>query len=133
MFEYLELPFDPQVLTAFSNVKFKGRLGDQTGRYTYDGISRKPLEKWKTTMANGLRKHWLRGYLRWLGAERLALMGYDLDGMLREVRAIPSGMRFLLSDLGRMLRAPLTAILEPHQVFKKLKLLPQSHRIHKHY
>ena len=109
------------------------RRCDQTGRFTYTEISREPLEKWKLTMGNALRKWWLRRYLRWLGAGRLTAMGYDLDELLREVRSVPSGARFLLSDLGRMMRAPLTALVEPHQVMKKLKMLPASHRIHKHY
>jgi hypothetical protein len=30
-------------------------------------------------MAGPLRQAWCRRYLRWLGAERLALMGYDHD------------------------------------------------------
>ena len=133
LFEYLEIPFEPSVVHEFSAVRFKGRLGDQTGRYTYEDISREPLEKWKKTMANTLRKAWLRRYLRWLGAERLALMGYELNELLREVRTLRSGTRFLLSDLSRMVRAPLTAILEPHLVLRKLKRLPDTHRIYKHY
>ena len=33
------------------------------------------------------------GTSRWIGAERLALMGYDLDALLRELGALPADLR----------------------------------------
>ena len=45
--------------------------------------------------------------MHWIGRERLAVMGYDLDQLLQEVNAFPSSHRRLFSDLYRM---PLDAL-----------------------
>ncbi len=81
LFAYLELPFDARVGEAFSQVKLQGRLGDYAGSKTYSTISAEPLDKWKKTLRNPLRKRWARRYLQWIGDERLALMGYRLEAV----------------------------------------------------
>ena len=77
LFAYLDLDFDPQVLAGFGTVRLEGRYGDPTGVRRYAGLSREPLEKWRTTIAGPVRSAWCRGYLRRVGDEPLAVMGYD--------------------------------------------------------
>ncbi len=99
LMEYLELPFDPEMLTGFANVKFQGRMtGDPTGQEAYDQIDRRPLEKWKLSFANPIRKRWGRRYLKWLGADRLSVMGYDLDELLADLANCPNGLSRLGGD-----------------------------------
>lgn len=101
LFEHLELAFDPQILTAFPSVSVSSRFGDPTGVKAYDALSTRSIDRWKSTLANPFRKAWSRDYLRWIGAERLALMGYRLDDLLAELDALPAGREQLGSDLMR--------------------------------
>lgn len=73
-------------------------MGDPTGVRRYTTISAEPLEKWRSTFANPYRKRWCREYLSWIGHERLALMGYDLDELLGQVDEISASPRSIASD-----------------------------------
>jgi hypothetical protein len=101
LFEHLELPFDPGILTSFPSVRVPGRFGDPTGVEAYDALTTRSIDKWRSTLANPFRKRWCRDYLRWIGAERLAVMGYQLDDLLEELDAVPVGTKRLGSDLVR--------------------------------
>jgi hypothetical protein len=101
LFEYLELPFDPGILTSFPSVRVPGRFGDPTGVEAYDALTTRSIDKWRSTLANPFRKRWCRDYLRWIGAERLAVMGYQLDDLLERLDAVPVGTKRLGSDLVR--------------------------------
>jgi hypothetical protein len=83
--DYLELEFEPRSLTRFAEVKLNGRMGDPTGVKRYSSLTSEPTGKWKETLANPLRKEWCRRYLRFLGDERLAVMGYDRRTLLDEL------------------------------------------------
>jgi hypothetical protein len=101
LLEYLELPFDPAILTSFPSVRVSGRFGDPTGVGAYDALTTRSIDKWRSTLANPFRKRWCRDYLRWIGAERLATMGYRLDDLLAELDAVPVRTDKLGSDLVR--------------------------------
>ncbi|MEP6972676.1 MAG: sulfotransferase [Actinomycetota bacterium] len=101
VFAHLDLPFDPAVLSSFSELRLDGRMGDPTGVERYRELSTEPLEKWKGTLRSPIRKRWARDYLRWIGEERLAVMGYDLGELLRELESVPTRARGSVSDLAR--------------------------------
>jgi hypothetical protein len=103
MMGYLGIEFEPETLHTFSNVRLNGRMGDPTGRTLYSALSAEPEQKWKATLGNPLRREWCRRYLRFLGDERLALMGYDKDRLIAELDSQPTCMRNLFPDLGRLL------------------------------
>lgn len=86
----LGIPFDDAALEQFAGVRLEGRLGDPTGVRAYGALSRAPLEKWRATLAPPLRRAWCRRYLRWIGAERLATMGYALDELLAQLDEMPT-------------------------------------------
>jgi hypothetical protein len=99
---YLGIKFDPRTLETFSSVELRGRMGDPTGTKRYTRLSADPAQKWRRTLNNPIRKAWCRRYLRFLGQDRLAVMGYPLDGLIAELDAQPSGTTSLGGDLGRM-------------------------------
>ncbi len=96
---YLEIEFDPRSLTDFAKVELNGRMGDPTGRKRYSALSSEPEQKWRKTLASPLRREWCRRYLRFLGAERLALMGYRLDRLLEDLDSLPFRTDSLGTDL----------------------------------
>jgi hypothetical protein len=103
LMDYLGIEFEPDALTRFSEVALNGRMGDPTGVERYTALSSEPQEKWKDTLANPLRKEWCRRYLRFLGQERLAVMGYDGEQLVRELNSQPTSSSCLIPDLGRLL------------------------------
>jgi hypothetical protein len=102
LLDHLGIEFEVDSLTRFSGVALNGRMGDPTGGKRYSSLSAEPAQKWKDTLGNPLRKEWCRRYLRFLGAERLATMGYDAAQILAELDSQPSGNDCLIGDLGRL-------------------------------
>ncbi len=101
LFDYLELSFDPSLLSSFSAVRLKARMGDPTGSQEYDTLSTDPVDKWKRTLGTPVRRRWCRSYLQWIGEHRLGVMGYNLGGLLAELDSVPRTPGKLGSDLAR--------------------------------
>jgi hypothetical protein len=99
LMDYLGIEFEPAALASFAKVKLGGRMGDPTGRKRYSALSAEPEQKWKGTLANPLRREWCRRYLRFLGSDRLATMGYDLDQIVADLNAQPLSLDSLGPDL----------------------------------
>ena len=133
VFEFLGLEFREQMLQEFHNVELKGRMGDRVGNDSYQTLSMEPIMKWRFTMANPLRRYWLRRYLQWIGADRLSLMGYNLDVLLDELAATPGSTRGLISDLPRMIYGAMNGLFELRIMKTKLRNLRDWSRIHGHY
>jgi hypothetical protein len=102
LLSYLGIEFEPDALVRFSEVELNGRMGDPTGVQRYSALSSEPQHKWKATLGNPLRREWARRYLRFLGEERLAVMGYDGGQITRELDSRPVSMDCLIGDLGRL-------------------------------
>jgi hypothetical protein len=96
--DYLDLGWEPEMLEEFSTVALRGRKGDPTGTRRYAALSQEPLDKWKATVRNPLRRAWCARYLRWLGPDRLAVMGYDSDRLLGELATAGHGADGLWED-----------------------------------
>jgi sulfotransferase family protein len=98
----LGLPQDPSLVTRFTEIQpFDLDEWDPDGTRRYTSIDPEPLTKWHRTMANPIRKSWCRHYVRWLGEERLATMGYDLNEIIDEIESIPATRHLVLDDLKR--------------------------------
>ncbi len=132
VFNYLDLPFDESSLTNFKDVRLGGIMGDPTGSANYQAISSEPLEKWKSTLSSPARKAWCRNYLKWIGEERLSVMGYELKRLLEELDAIPVNFKTLASDIIRFGIGIAHCSIELRIVKRKLKMLPAWHRVHAH-
>jgi Sulfotransferase family len=104
LMDYLGIEFEPDALHRFAEVDLNGRMGDKVGVERYATLSSEPREKWRSTLANPLRKAWCRRYLRFLGPERLATMGYDCEQLIAELDAQPMSMDNLIPDVGRLIK-----------------------------
>jgi hypothetical protein len=100
----LDLKFERDALQRFAEVTLDGRMGDMTGVNDYSTVSSEPNRKWRTILSNPLRVEWSRRYLRFLGENRLAVMGYDLATLLADLDSIPLGTTSLLGDTARTVR-----------------------------
>lgn len=132
VFRYLDLPFDRSALDRFEDVRLAGSWGDHSGTRKYRQVSADPLESWRQTLNNPVRKAWCRRYLRWIGRDRLAIMGYDLDGLIADLDSLPMSRRRVGSDLGRGCWGLVRDLLEPKILAQKLSKLPEWNRIHVH-
>jgi hypothetical protein len=132
VFRYLNLSFDRAALGRFGNVELVGRWGDHSGPQKYIEISADSLERWKQILNNPVRKAWCRRYLRWIGRERLAVMGYDLDDLIADLDSLPASYRRVGSDVGRGCWGVIRDLSEPRILRQKLSKLPAWNRIHVH-
>lgn len=133
IFEYLDLSPTEADVTGFSDVRLTGGLGDLPGMQKYREISQEPLSKWKATLANPLRRSWCRRYLEFVGAERLATMGYDLAELQAELAGLPFSLRYLASDLFRRPYTALFKLLEGRILRDKLEDLRAGRRYFLHH
>jgi hypothetical protein len=104
LFTYLGLAPEEAAPQAFASVKLRSQyVGDQKGVRAYQEVSDEPLTKWKATINNPTRRAWCRRYLRWLGPERLRLMGYEYNTLRAELDSVPLTLRHTGADLGWMM------------------------------
>ena len=132
VFDYLDIPFNSDSLSDFSKVKFEGHFGDSKGIKQYQSISQAPLDKWQGILNNPIRRFWCRRYLRWMGQERLAVMGYDLDALLTVLETMPLNLRFIGSDIVDMVYGSMCRIFEPRILKRKLQNANSWHEINLH-
>ncbi len=132
VFDYLDLPFDPQDLSSFNKIVLKGRYGDKHGVEKYKLISTEPLIKWKQTLNNPYRKFWCRRYLNWIGTNRLQTMGYDMDSLISELENIPTSYQNLAGDLYDSSAGMFYRFFEPKLFKDKFAFLSDSNYIHTH-
>ena len=121
--DFLDLPFNPDILSQFGNVRLAGTMGDPTGAQAYNTISADPLVKWHEAFSNPLRKWWARRYLRWLGEDRLHVMGYQMRDLLEELEAIPVKTHRMTADMVYMPLGTMYCLAEPYIVREKLRSL----------
>jgi hypothetical protein len=95
-------------------------------------VSSESLEGWRRTLNNPVRKAWCRRYLRWIGRDRLAVMGYDLGTLIAELDSLPVSYRRVGSDVGRGCWGLIRDLSEPNIFGQKLSELPAWNRIHVH-
>ncbi|MBK4730636.1 sulfotransferase [Oxynema sp. CENA135] len=132
LFNYLELPFNPEIVYSFNKLKLQGKMGDPTGIKEYTTINSSSLDKWKLSVVNPVRKLWYRRYLYWIGEENLSFMGYDFDELLQELNSIPVGIKNIYSDVSRMSYGLLYCALEPQSIKNKFKSFSNWSSIYPH-
>lgn len=93
-----------------------GEMGDPN-QDEYDGVSQAPIEKWRKTLRNPLRKWWIRSYMQWLGEKRLRTMGYSFTQLENDLRSVPQSVDRLVPDLYGMGLGILQPIIE-HHIFR---------------
>jgi len=128
----LGLEMDSRCVDEFASVELRGPVGDKLGVAKYDRVSQQSVDRWKQTMASPIRKQWCRRYLSWLGKERLALMGYDLELLRSELNAVPTRVASMPSDLAWSARGVVWSGLEPQIIRTKVTRLPAWRRVLSH-
>lgn len=88
--------------SGFINTHLTGRMGDPTGINEYTTISTDSLEKWKATITNPLRKHWLTKYVNSVDTAKLQHIGYEKNDILANISSVPTDYKNLISDSFRM-------------------------------
>lgn len=122
IFAYLEIDFSTEdCLKDFANMNLKGLMGDPTGVKEYSSIATEPLDKWKDQLSNPIRKIWCRRYLRWIGAQRLEMMGYELNELSDQLRSINTSAKYLFSDMFNLPYGQIFAWMEPAALRDKLR------------
>ena len=126
--DYLGLTWEDAMLTDLGGIELLGRLGDKRRSV----VMAEPAGHWHGAFATPLRQRWARRYLRWIGAPRLATMGYDLDALLSELAHVPARRDGQLQDALRMLYGVVWSGFEPVLVRDKVKRLRDWRGIHAH-
>ena len=112
---YEELVADPETTVAgvldaleisgnsnpseFAGVELSGSMGDPTGARFGASVSSTTVAGWPQAFANPLRRLWARRYLRRMGRETLAALGYDIDVLRRELSQPSLSFDHLASDI----------------------------------
>lgn len=102
---------DGALIGNAANVALAGRLGDPTGGLNHT-VPSLGDDRWKAQFQNPLRRAWARRFLRRIGAERLSVMGYDLNELEAELASCRGFARNLIMDL----------LLMPRGIFRRLFL-----------
>ena len=97
--ESVGIRFLPEMLTAYREVEFKGRMGDSTGVKTYKTISTDSMAKWKAFVNNPFRKRFALRYVDYLGDDVLRAFGIQRDELEQTIRRIPTSLKGTVSDL----------------------------------
>lgn len=103
IFAYIELDYDHTIIDNWHHTDIAGEMGDKVGYNNYMKISNEPLEKWRRTLRNPIRKYWAKRYLTWIGRERLGLMGYDMATLCTGLNDTPTSFKYLFSDVIRII------------------------------
>ncbi len=121
LFAYLSLDYDDSALVQFKDVLLAGRLGDQIGSRQYTTPSTDPLDKWRSVLTNPFRKAWCDRYVRWIGARRLDIMGYQLDDLRKDLHGNAMDLRGLVPDLLKVVRGAASGLFEIRTIKDKLR------------
>lgn len=109
---WIGIEYTPEMLTGFTGTDVRGTMGDKVGIERYETIDPGPADNWRDVFCNPLRVWWARRYLRWLGDERLAAMGYTSDE-LRRALGRRTSLKELLRDAVLMTRSSRRAAMDP--------------------
>jgi len=98
--EYLEIPKQENLLTAFSKQETKGSLGDPTGIKKYNTISDKSLYSWKKVFNSIIRKRFAFSLLNKIDNSDLLIQGYDKEKIELEIKTLNNkNNKYLVKDL----------------------------------
>ncbi len=129
---YLNLPFAGNVAQEFTAVKLNGSMGDPVGVLEYSHLSAEPLTKWKTTINSAYRRYTSRRYLEWLGRERLANIGYDLDKLLEDLGGGPPNYLGAIRDAAWHCAGNVKALFEFSLIKSKARSMRQGRTMYGH-
>lgn len=98
LLEFLDLPFEQQVVSGHREVSFHGSMGDSTGDAKYSRIDNRSIGRWRHILSSATRRRFARSYVRSLGPDVLRTFGTSLDEVVRELDTLPFSMRGAVGD-----------------------------------
>ena len=114
--DYLELDFSPEMLSGFSNVHFKGIMGDGIGTKRYQTVAQAPLEKWRRVLGTRVRKGYARRYIGRIGGDVWKALGYSERQLLNDIDSLQiegqSSLRSTLTDVLDLIRCEVYSAME---------------------
>jgi len=120
--QYLDLPFDKQLVENLELQKMAGRLGDPTGIKEYQQVEKKSVDKWKTVFATRFRQQILKSYISGIDPAVLQTQGYSKHNILGEIGKLDVSCRGFISDVVDVLYYKLAKFFYAHlfltQTFK---------------
>jgi hypothetical protein len=99
LLDYLKLSNETDLSSEFHKIQFAGKHYDPNAKLAeFQTVRNDRHDEWQKFFSNPLRKRWARHYVEWIGQERLAQMGYDLDNILDELNATPATLNLVAND-----------------------------------
>jgi hypothetical protein len=124
VFAYLNLTFSKKWLQNYSGQDSCGPFADPHAKLAgYQQIRADSIDKWRQHTSSFVRKEWCRRYLQWLGADRLALMGYDLDKLLDQLAEAKGSTGFFGGDVLHLLRGYCKSLTGPGPIRSNVRRL----------
>lgn len=123
IFKYLELEYEDDIVEKYRRVILSGVMGDPSGINKYSKVSEQPLGKWKNNLNNHFRKSWCKSYIKWIGDDRLSIMGYTSEDLLADIEEMDLNYFSTLSDLMRSIAGEIYCLFDPFILFKKIKMI----------
>lgn len=118
--DFLELEYEEEMLTLFSDQKIEGQSKDPTGIDEYSTIDLHPLKKWKYMFNTKLRKKVITNYIHELSDESLDLQGYKKENLIKDIANIDlSGDFEFLTDVIDLARLKLKLWFKLNIIFAK--------------
>jgi hypothetical protein len=128
---YLELDWQPDLVSAQRDVPLPGRLGDPSAT-ARTPLTTASVDRWVTTFATPVRRRWGHRYLDWIGDARAATMGYDLAAIRRQLEGAPLRRGRLAPDLYDTGKGVLWSLAEPQIYRRKATLARTWRRVYSH-
>jgi hypothetical protein len=96
---YLNIAYQPSMISDFSSINLKGQMGDTFGSNNYKKLEIETLDKWKRVLGTRLRSAYAKKYLKDIHRGNFELFGYDFDATLAELDDLSKTSRGVCKDL----------------------------------
>jgi len=124
--------YESSSLDRLSEIKFSGRMGDPTGAKKYQRVSNDSKDSWKKTINTPIRKFMALNYLKWIGKDRLGVMGYDYDVLVGEVKSVKNKYLKVFPDSLMILYGFIYSLCEPIIIRDKFRRITNWKMIRRH-
>lgn len=132
--KYLNIPYSADLVVNFTKIFFSGSMGDSIGAKKYKNIEPETLEKWKSVLGTTLRKTYAKRYLKALGHNLIKSLGYDLEGLIKNVDELDTKNKKIFIDGVELLLCELRIFFEIPMIKKKIKDYKAfNERLYVHY
>lgn len=132
---HLELQWDDRVTRGFAATDVSGPVGDLSvadSLATLRTVSSTGADRWQDVLASPLRRRWAARYVDWIGSDRLTVMGYDRDALLKDLATTPARWSTVPADVYNATKGVVWRIVEPQILRDKWAQRHMRERITSH-